>query len=106
METQLVLLASRARKQDRPGELPPRLSGVVTKKVDCLAHLEDRVDQRLPSLANAQREELFRMLLIKVGGAVEQPGSRFAAKRVPLRLRCVAGPRHAIHFVGTGLECC
>ena len=52
-------------------ELAPRLGRVKAEEIDRLAHFEDRVDQGLSRLADAEREEFFRMLLIEVGRALE-----------------------------------
>ncbi len=87
VQAQLVLLAGRARKRQRPGELAPRLGRVEAQEIDRLAHFEHRVDQGLPGLANAEGEELLRMLFVEVGGALEQLRARFAAERVPADLR-------------------
>ena len=89
VQAQLVLLAGRAGKRKRPGELAARFGRVETQEIDRLAHLEHRVDQGLAGLACAQREELFRMLFEQVGRAFEQLRPRFAAKRIPGELRRV-----------------
>ncbi len=60
VQAQLVLLAGRARQRQRPGELAPRFGRVEAQEIDRLAHFEHRVDQGLPGLADAEREEFFR----------------------------------------------
>ena len=104
VQAQLVLLAGRAGQRQRPGELAPRLGGVEAQEIDRLAHFEHRVDQGLPGFANAQREELLAMLLVEVGGAVEQPRPRLPAERIPILLRGVAGADHPVDLGGASLR--
>src|SRR5687768_2697648 len=96
MQAQLVLLAGRSGKRQRRGELAPRLRRVETKEIDRLADFENRVDQGLPSLADAQRQQLLAMLLVEISGAVEPLGAGLAAQRVPVGLRGVGGTDHAV----------
>ena len=44
------------------------------------------------------------MLLVEIGGAVEQPSAGLAAERVPILLRGVAGANHPVDFGGGRFE--
>src|SRR5207248_6006182 len=100
----LILLARRSRKRERSCELATSFRCIKSQEVDRLAHFENRIDQGLAGLANAEREEFLAMLFVKVGGAIEQFRARFAAKRVPADLRGARGPNHAFDVLCGGFE--
>ena len=100
VEAQLVLLPGWARQRHRLGELTARLRGIEAQEIDRLAHFEDGVGQCLAGFADAQREEFFSMRFVEVSRAFEQPGARFAAERIPIDLRRMAGADHAIDVCG------
>src|SRR5258705_135456 len=100
VQAKLVLLAGWAGQRQRPGKLPARLGGVKAQEIDRLAHFEHRADQGLPGFARAEREEFLAVLLIEIGGAVEQLRAGFAAERVPADLGGLASAGHAVDFGG------
>ncbi len=106
MEPQFIPLPGRSWERKRSCELASGFGGIEAKEIDCLAHFEHRVDQRLSRFANAKREELFRMLLVEVSRAFEQPRAGLAAERVPPNLRRVARANHPVDFGGAGFVHC
>src|SRR5204863_7185425 len=74
------------------------------QEIDRLAYFQHSVRQRLAPLANAQREEFFRMRLVEVSRTFEQPRSRLPARRIPADLCRVSGAGHAINLRGRRFE--
>ncbi len=96
MQAKLVLLPGRTRKRERLCELASSFGRIETQEIDRLAHFQHAVDQCLPGFADAEREEFFRMLLVEIGGALEQFRAGFTAQRIPPDLRGMPGVGHPV----------
>ena len=77
---------------DRPARLRARLGrggllGVVAQEIHRLAHLGHAVGQRLAGFARGEREELDRVLLVKVGSPAQDFSTLRNGPRRPGRLR-------------------
>ena len=65
----------RAERLVRRAEAAARLIGVIAQEVDRLAHLPDRVRDRLAGLSHRQPDQLGHAGLRRVGGAIEDGGA-------------------------------
>jgi hypothetical protein len=96
---EVVGLARRAAQRLGLGEMAAREQRVVAAEVGRLAHLAQRVAERLAGLAREQRDQLDAVRLEEVRGALELP-------RTLLRGRHARGERHAhglVHQRGIAL---
>ncbi len=70
--------------------------GIIAQEVDRLAHLAQRVGERLARLAHGKRHQLGAVRLVEIGGTLQDAGARIGAELVPFALRLVgAGERVA-----------
>src|SRR3546814_16139240 len=89
--------AGRAGEGDRPAEIGARLRGIIAQEIDRLAHLGDRVDQRLARLVHREPQKQRVAFLDQVGGAFEPLGAKGAAGEAPVAL-CLAGGRNGLLY--------
>ena len=102
VQAQLVLLAGRAGQRQRPGELAPRFGRVEAQEIDRLAHFEHRVDQGLPGLADAQREE-FLAHAPRRGRRRGRAAGRAPRRRARPSPTCAAWPARTIRSTSSAL---
>jgi hypothetical protein len=82
----LVALPGRAAEPQRLCKLRPRPLGVVAQEIHRLAQIGQRAFERLAGLADQQRHEPRRVLLVEIGGLLEDAGALRPAKPVPVHL--------------------
>ncbi len=101
VQREMIGLSRRTGKFDRVLEFLARLGRVIAQEIDRLAQFAQRIRQDLAALAHRQRHELRAVVLEKIGGLLQNRGTRVALERIPVVLRA-AGSIERAHDIGFG----
>ena len=102
-QLELVALAGRAGQIQWLGEIGARALGVVAQEIHRLAHLRERIGNRLARLAHRECHQPGAILLHQIGGAFQALRPRLSPAAIPIRLRAHRPRQGLIDRIGPGL---